>query len=753
MSPHNLERGSQLTCEPSPQKAPSTLGACHVPHLSMLGRTLVMSLELEKRWVPWEPIPEPTPEDPNHVVKRPYFFVDNSRSYTGWEKAEHHRTRLEVTGVAGEGYAGVVRPNAKDPRSWIDFDRVLKDGQLLPEVGRLLEVFGGVRVTRSYSERGVHVVGFSKLPPMELSFKGEKPSVKKLGRFLALMPERVHREGDTDVDITGLIGALHALYGKAQVIPERESALQSLTAVLVCRYPETSRHDFALKLAGTLRRCGLTLEEAEALYGYVMRFASDEEPGDRLAALRGTYQLEDDKGIMHLGMSTELDEHRNLAMTLATILGVEGAFGPLTRDDFRAYMPQHAYIFEPTGELWPAASVASRLGKLTPGWLDRHRAVEQMTWVPGFQHIIEGQLVREGGWIAREGVNCYNLYLPPTLESGNASEAQRYVDLVHRLYPDEAEHILDYFAHRCQHPEEKVNHALFLGGAPGIGKDTIVEPLKYAVGPWNFKEVKPSMVMDTFNPWMKCVVLRVSEAHDLGDVSRYSFYEHMKTYIASPPDVLTCNDKNIRQHPVFNRMAVIFTSNYKTGGIYLPRDDRRHFVAWSNEVKENFTEEFWNSLYTWYEAEGYRHVAALLRTRDISRFNAKAPPKLTPAFFEIADSNATPEEAELADALDVLGNPDAVSSVCLSGTSSVELLEWFNDRKNARHIASRFEKVGYVRVRNPDEERGLWPITVGKGPSATKRRVSVFARKELSLQQQLVAARKLAGGPIQGPEF
>ena len=44
-----------------------------------------------------------------------------------------------------------------------------------------------------------------------------------------------------------------------------------------------------------------------------------------------------------------------------------------------------------------------------------------------------------------------------------------------------------WLAHRVQRPEDKINHALVLGGAMGIGKDTIIEPVKHAIGPWNFQ--------------------------------------------------------------------------------------------------------------------------------------------------------------------------------------------------------------------------------------------------------------------------
>ena len=69
-------------------------------------------------------------------------------------------------------------------------------------------------------------------------------------------------------------------------------------------------------------------------------------------------------------------------------------------------------------------------------------------------------------------------------------------------------------AHRVQRPQEKINHALVLGGAQGIGKDTLLEPVKYAVGSWNFREVSPQQAMGRFNGFLKAVILRVSEARD-----------------------------------------------------------------------------------------------------------------------------------------------------------------------------------------------------------------------------------------------
>ena len=72
------------------------------------------------------------------------------------------------------------------------------------------------------------------------------------------------------------------------------------------------------------------------------------------------------------------------------------------------------------------------------------------------------------------------------------SKAGPWVDLVHKVYPDDADHIIEWFAQRVQHPEIKINHGLVLGSQEqGIGKDTILEGVKRAVGAWNFKEVAP----------------------------------------------------------------------------------------------------------------------------------------------------------------------------------------------------------------------------------------------------------------------
>ena len=192
---------------------------------------------------------------------------------------------------------------------------------------------------------------------------------------------------------------------------------------------------------------------------------------------------------------TEADRLREARQQQRTGGGSTRAVGiaGVSRQDFYAYMVEHKYIYAPTGDLWPAGSVNARLPSIlleddngnpvrdsdgaqvripASRWLDRHRPVEQMTWIPGEPMLVRDRLVVDGGWIDRERVTVFNRYRPPLIVPGNAAEAQMWLDHIDKVYPDDAEHIIKWLAHRRQRPHDKINHALVLGGAQGVGKDS-----------------------------------------------------------------------------------------------------------------------------------------------------------------------------------------------------------------------------------------------------------------------------------------
>jgi hypothetical protein len=431
--------------------------------------------------------------------------------------------------------------------------------------------------------------------------------------------------------------------------------------------------------------------------------------------------------------------------------------------DFIAYSPDHTYIFIPTGDQWAAASVNSRIAPIplfysngkpvlnkkgknkdeqkfisASAWLDQNHAVEQMTWAPGEPLEIKNRLIDKGGWFERKNAGCFNLYRPPVIIPGDASKAARWVKHILKVYGKEnGKHFINYCAHLVQHPQIKINHGIFMGGSPGIGKDTILEPVKRAIGPWNFQETTPRGMCGQFNGYLKAVALRISEAHDLGDTDRFAFYERMKNITASPPDVHRINEKHIGEYYVLNCNGTFITSNHKTDGLYLKADDRRTYVAWSDLRKEDFDQAYWDKIWDWYEKEGgFENVAAYLATKDLSTFNPKKPPKKTEAFWAIVNANVAPEQSELADLLDTFNNPDVVTLAQIESASSGSLSEWIKDRRNRRSISHRMSEVGYVPVRNPDDTHdGQWKII--------KKRQTVYARRELSIADQIRAVKEL----------
>ena len=197
--------------------------------------------------------------------------------------------------------------------------------------------------------------------------------------------------------------------------------------------------------------------------------------------------------------------------------------------------------------------------------------------------------------------------------------------------------------------------------------------------------------------------------------------------------MLRVDEKNLREYSIPNCCGLIITTNHRADGIYLPADDRRHFVAWSPRAKEDFSAEYWPALYGWYNNGGDSHVAAYLDQLDLSKFDPKAPPPQTGAFWAIVDAGRAPEDAELADSLERLGEPDAIPASRLVSAADEGFKQWLLDRKNRRSIPHRMENCGYAPIRNDLAKDGLWKVD--------GRRQVIYGKAELTVSQQLAAAR------------
>ena len=403
--------------------------------------------------------------------------------------------------------------------------------------------------------------------------------------------------------------------------------------------------------------------------------------------------------------------------------------GGIGLGDFYAHMPSHSYLFVPTRDLWPASSVNGRLkpwpkveGKsIKPSdWLDLRRPVEQLTWHPSEKTLIRNRVMDVAGWVPHPARLSSTSTGQPE-RRGDARKAGRWIDHVRRVYPSEADHIISWLAQRIQRPGEKVNHALVLGGSQGIGKDTILEPIKAGVGPWNWQDVSPAQMLGRFNGWAKAVVVRVNEARDLGDVDRFAFYDHSKAYIAAPAR----RDSRRRKEPA----GALRRQRVRRHHHHQPQD-RRALSARGRSAAlrrvdarrpaTNSTPNYWTDLYSWY--------ATAVRPRRCAPAGARP--------VRVRSKGTATEDGSLLGGRAVgrgagIGRtarrarrdgqpPPAVTTAKLVKKAEelhlIDLSDEFKDRRNRRSVPHKLERVGYVPVRNPTPRTG----SSRSGPAASR---------------------------------
>jgi hypothetical protein len=414
-----------------------------------------------------------------------------------------------------------------------------------------------------------------------------------------------------------------------------------------------------------------------------------------------------------------------------------------TMNDFFAYLPDHTYIYRPSGDKVSAASVDEIITKEARQVLAATVPVDKFTWAPGMPErftLDELDSTHVGG----ERVWLYNEYRAPRAPTAGG-DVSRWLNLLQRLFPDDADHIVNYFADAVQNPGRKCNHALVLGsGVHGTGKDTLLAPLQYAVGDKNFRVIKPYQLAEQFTPWMHSVVVQVSESRDMGEgfasINRYEMYERCKDLAAAPPKSLDCNEKHKGQYPVANVMRLILTTNHQVDGLYMDPQDRRHYCAWSDAPK--MTEADAKATWEWYPAGGLEHVAYYLRTLDLAARNwaPKAPPLRTAWWHQLVAGGASQEEDVFSDALDKLGRPEWVTIPMVNEAGGLQLAGWTAAPGNRRKLEREMVKAGYQRLPNPhDPKRGRWYV----GPV----RQTVYRRNDIPAKT-LVARLTVASGGV-----
>ena len=221
------------------------------------------------------------------------------------------------------------------------------------------------------------------------------------------------------------------------------------------------------------------------------------------------------------------------------------------------------------------------------------------------------------------------------------------------LIPIEAEreHVFDVMAHKYQHPETKINHAVLHGGDEGCGKDTLWAPLLWAVcGP----SLRNRGILDNDtlgSQWgyqLEAEIIILNELKEPDARERRALANKLKPIIAAPPEMIPINRKGLHPYQMVNRCFVLAFSNDPVP-ISLATQDRRWFCIWS--AAPRMEPRVAARLWAWYTAGGFAAVTGWLARRDVSAFNPAAAPAMTEFKLNLIEHGMSMAESYLVEML------------------------------------------------------------------------------------------------------
>lgn len=433
--------------------------------------------------------------------------------------------------------------------------------------------------------------------------------------------------------------------------------------------------------------------------------------------------------IMHEAFYVLSQESAEKELSVGTIVkaAIDNGWAPTAGEvpinTFVYYGPGNNFIYRPTNSLWitpavdAAVSPVNENGRIVKAsdWLQKNQLVTSMTKDPSIEEdYLKGHDCVEGEIIESAGAALFNTYRKPTIELGDAKLAHPFVDHVRKVFDKEgdADQFLDYMAHRVQKPWEKPRFALLIAGGQGVGKDTAVEFCVPSIGVWNVASIDPAAFETNFNEYAAATLVRISEAANLHEMSKWAFNERTKVLIAGSPDTCTVNPKYGQKFSVRMFCGVIITTNHLATGIYIPEDDRRYDVIEAatmqdmglldKEKKDNYFIELWD----WFLTGGKNHVAAFLAERDISNFSASNGQRKTEA-HRVVVSEGMSSDSWLVDIIDDLGNPTGIRGDTIM-TKAVATGEKEGDIR--RKMNNAIGRCGYISFKNTKTKDGRWKI-------------------------------------------
>lgn len=198
------------------------------------------------------------------------------------------------------------------------------------------------------------------------------------------------------------------------------------------------------------------------------------------------------------------------------------------------------------------------------------------------------------------------------------------------------DHVLDWMAYTVQHPEVKINHMIVLGGPEGVGKDFILEPLRWAMGEYSRVTECEEILAGYTDFLVRTKHLHINEADPINSYEAKRLHTKLKPFAVGMPDTIPMKQRycpTFCVQNVVNCTLATNTRNFISAGV-----THRYLFLWTNlkmhaqngVVKPEW-QKYWTQAWAWLLHRGGREAVAYeLQHRDVSEFNPHMRAPMTP---------------------------------------------------------------------------------------------------------------------------
>jgi len=321
--------------------------------------------------------------------------------------------------------------------------------------------------------------------------------------------------------------------------------------------------------------------------------------------------------------------------------------------------------------------------------------------------------------------NTYRASYSPALDN-DIPEQKALIDEFAFLYERHLENlimeiqfrrvVLDFQAFIVQYPGRKIRWALFLQGAQGSGKGTLIFIMRVALGPGNVRDIDGSSALESeFNSFATGhQLVGLNEITNTGE-RHHRIYNKLKQLITE--DTVERNEKFQPRAEVGNVTNYILTANAPDALPFDEDGDRRYFVVMSrlqnrSNVLERMVPAHCKELRAFAERNPGAVRAYFLRWKISSEFDPNGHAPLTPYLKTMAREAQTSLKREVREAIEESEYP-LVQGDLLSLSHLAELLPEVLRKTPPTRIASILRELGYVsigrvRIGKDGERFALW---------------------------------------------